>query len=287
MYRTCLPNEALLTSVERGVAMQKSDPAAGPDPAPVPDPAPMREIGTQLWLAFVLLTRLPLPSLPEGAFSSGARAVWAYPLVGLIVGTCATLVGHLALHLGLAPLAAAVLAVATMMLITGAMHEDGLADVCDGFWGGFTPARRLEIMRDSQIGTYGVLALGVVTLLRISAISALLPLGGWGVIMAAVASRAAMPFGMYALPHARSDGLSHSVGKPPARAVIIAATFGVAAVLIILGGDGVPALLLAAAVTVVILLLAKKKIDGQTGDVLGSLQQLCEVALLLACTSLL
>jgi len=275
MYRTCLPNETLLTSFERGVSMQKSD------------DAPIREAVTQLWLALVLLTRLPLPRLPERAFANGARAVWAYPLVGICVGAAGALVGQLCIWAGLPQLAAATLTIATMMLMTGAMHEDGLADVCDGFWGGFTSERRLEIMRDSQIGTYGVLGLAMITLLRVSAVSALLSNGFWAIVVAAIASRAVMPLGMYALPHARRDGLSQSVGRPPARAVAIAAALGGFALWLLLGLSALTALFFVAVITTAVLQLAKRKIGGQTGDVLGAIQQLSEVALLLICASLL
>lgn len=191
---------------------------------------------TQLWLAFVMLTRLPLPRLPEDAFSQGARAVWAYPLVGLCIGGVAALVGQLAFVAGLPVIGAAALVLCTMMLMSGAMHEDGLADLFDGFWGGTTPARRLEIMRDSQIGTYGVLALVMVGILRLSAMTVLLEENVMCVLAAAAASRAMMPLCMYALPHARHDGLSHSVGRPSILAVGGAALIGFAILMIVLGG---------------------------------------------------
>lgn len=243
--------------------------------------------GMQLWLAFVLLTRLPLPQLPEGAFTQGARAVWAYPLVGLIVGGAGALIGQMAVWAGLPLLASSALAICMMMLMTGAMHEDGLADVCDGFWGGFAPPRRLEIMRDSQIGTYGVLALALVTLLRVSAIAALLSVGWVAVVAAAVVSRAMMPICMYALPHARGDGLSHSVGKPPLSAVVAAAVIGGVVLMICLGAVGLLALLASAGVATGMIALAQRKIGGQTGDVLGALQQCGEVVILLTCAALL
>ena len=170
--------------------------------------------GRQLWLAAVLLTRVPLPHLPNDAFSKGADAVWAYPLIGIVVGACGVLLGQLSLWFGLPVYGAATLTLTTMMLLTGAMHEDGLADVFDGFWGGYTPERRLEIMRDSQIGTFGVLALIMVSTLRISAIAALLVSWWPAIIVGTVLSRAVMPILMNILPHARNDGLSHSVGQP-------------------------------------------------------------------------
>jgi len=241
---------------------------------------------TQVWLAFVLLTRLPLPHLPPSVFSSGAHAVWAYPLVGLVVGAVGVVLGQLALMINLPLIAAAIICITAMMLLTGAMHEDGLADVFDGFWGGYTPERRLEIMRDSQIGTYGVLALVVVTLLRITAVTVLLEDSWRMVIVAAVVSRAIMPVLMYALPHARNNGLSQSVGHPNFTPVAVTAAIGLAVLLIGLGRIGLTPLAICAVVTIGMMTLAKRKIGGQTGDVLGAVQQLGEGAILLSCTAL-
>jgi adenosylcobinamide-GDP ribazoletransferase len=242
----------------------------------------------QLHLAFVLLTRLPLPHLPDAAFAQGARAVWAYPLVGLVVGAAGAATGQLALAAGLPLLAAAALALAVMIIATGAMHEDGLADTADGFWGGYTPARRLEIMRDSQIGTYGVLALVVAFVLRLAAVMALLGAGGWAALpVAAALSRAMMPTLMATLPPARSDGLSHSVGRPTNGAAAGAALLAGGITLAIWGMGGLTLLGIAAVAAALIAALARRKIGGQTGDVLGAAQQTSETALLLACAALI
>lgn len=240
----------------------------------------------QLWLGAVLLTRLPLPHLPAEAFATGARAVWSYPVVGLGTGAAGLLTGQLALWLDLPAIAAAALALGTMMVLTGAMHEDGLADVADGFWGGFTPARRLEIMRDSQIGSYGVLALVVVFTLRLSAVAVLLSVAPLALLASAALSRAAMPLLMYALPHARADGLSHSVGRPPLRTAALAYAIGAVAALLLIGSAALPAITLSLIVCAGLGRLAKAKIGGQTGDVLGATQQLGEAAVLLVCVSL-
>lgn len=241
----------------------------------------------QLWLAAVLLTRVPLPHLPQDAFAKGAAAVWAYPLIGIAVGAGGVLVGQLALWLGLPVYGAAILTLITMMLLTGAMHEDGLADVFDGFWGGYTPERRLEIMRDSQIGTFGVLALILVSLLRLSAIAALL-VSWWPAIVAgAVLSRAVMPTLMSTLPHARKDGLSRSVGQPASGTTVAALCIGVLVTLFLIGGAALIAICAALVVALGIATVAKQKIGGQTGDVLGAVQQLSEAAVLLFCTVLL
>lgn len=243
--------------------------------------------GRQLWLAAVLLTRVPLPHLPDGAFSKGADAVWAYPLIGIAVGAGGVLVGQLSLWFGLPVYGAAALTLTTMMLLTGAMHEDGLADVFDGFWGGYTPERRLEIMRDSQIGTFGVLALIMVSILRLSAIAALLVSWWPAIIVGAVLSRAVMPMLMNILPHARKDGLSHSVGQPTPGTTAVAVGIGAFVSLFLITGTGVIAICAALAVAIAIALLAKQKIGGQTGDVLGTVQQLSEAAILLCCAAML
>ena len=221
----------------------------------------------QIRLAAVLLTRLPLPHVPSAAFAHGARAVWAYSLIGLLIGCVAIFLGQIALWLGLPALTSAALVLCLMMLLTGAMHEDGLADVFDGFWGGNTPARRLEIMRDSQIGTYGVLALGMVTLLRVSAIAVLLTGAPIMIVAAAAASRAMMPIPMYCLSHARGDGLSRSVGRPARSAVLFAGIVGAVVLFACVGIAGFIPLFAAATITAGMILLAKKKIGGQTGDV--------------------
>ncbi|AXI48817.1 adenosylcobinamide-GDP ribazoletransferase [Sulfitobacter sp. SK012] len=239
------------------------------------------------WLAGVLLTRLPLPHLPDDAFEAAPRAVWAYPLIGAGVGAVGAIVGLLAMHLGLPDIAAAGLALAAMMLITGAMHEDGLADCCDGFWGGRDSAQRLIIMRDSQIGTYGVLGLIVVTGLRWSALVALLPYGLWPLVAAAALSRGAMPVVMAGLPHARCDGLSHSVGQPSMSVAWQAAALGAAIALLCLGPLAFSVAILAGLIALGVALLAKAKIGGQTGDVLGATQQLCEMTILLTCAAAL
>src|SRR6056297_3491159 len=108
--------------------------------------------------AAMLLTRLPVRGMPT---ARAADAAWAWPLVGLAVGLPAGVVGMAVAAAGLPGGLAAAAALTVSIVLTGALHEDGLADCADGFWGGFDRARRLEIMRDSAIGSYGVLALGL------------------------------------------------------------------------------------------------------------------------------
>ncbi|MBV9758851.1 MAG: adenosylcobinamide-GDP ribazoletransferase, partial [Alphaproteobacteria bacterium] len=124
----------------------------------------MREVLRDLVRAFALLTRLPTPShRGEGAV---AGCVWAFPIVGATVGAIGAAAYWLACGVGMKPALAAVLALAAQVVATGGFHEDGLADTADGFGGGTTPAEKLAIMRDSRIGTFGVLALVLVLALR-------------------------------------------------------------------------------------------------------------------------
>lgn len=239
-------------------------------------------------LALVLLTRLPVPRLPDPVFSRQAQSVWAFPFVGLIVGGLACLVGWSALALGLPVMASAGLLMAALIATTGAMHEDGLADMFDGLWGGFTRERRLEIMKDSHIGTYGVLALILSQLVRISAISALLTAGAVGAILSAcIVSRALMSVVMTGLPLARKSGLSRSVGTPQVPSVIAALGLAAALALLFLGAGAVIAVVFAAGSTAVIALIAKAKIGGQTGDILGATQLVSEITFLLTCVALI
>lgn len=242
--------------------------------------AKMSGLVLELGTVFVLLTRLPMPHLSDEAFARSARAVWGYGIVGAVVGALGALCSVLAMSLGLPPAVAAGFVLAVMILSTGAMHEDGLADTADGFWGGHSPERRLTIMKDSQIGSYGTLALIVVTGLRWSALAGLVVTAPAAIIAAAALSRAAMPLVMHGLPPARHSGLSQSVGQPALPVTLAALAAGLVIAFFAVGTVAITSLLLCLAISGGCILLAKKKIEGQTGDVLGASQQLCETAVL-------
>lgn len=227
-----------------------------------------------------LLTRIPV----KAEFDRSAQAAWAYPLVGLVVGVIAALVVAILLWLGVTPALAAGFWIATTVVLTGAMHEDGLADCADGFWGGFDKARRLEIMKDSQIGSYGVLALVLSVGLRWMAIWALLQTGTWvwALIALEVLSRATMPAVMHALPHARQTGLSHAQGRPSMQTAGVAIAIALFVGFVLLGWVVLKLAILLGAATVASGFLAQRKIGGQTGDVLGATQQVLLVLGLLA-----
>lgn len=247
---------------------------SGPDMPPA-GLRPMRDLRA----GFALLTRLPLP--PPASFPV-PPAVWAWPLVGLVCGTIAAGVGVAAMALALPAWLAATLALASMTLITGALHEDGLADCCDGFWGGWDRTRRLEIMKDSHIGSYGVMGLVLVTLARIAAIAALAEAGAWGAMIAAAClSRPAMAGLMAGLPNARGTGLAQAAGRPAAAAVLGSIALALVLSLALTGAAGLAMAAAASLASLALALLARHKIGGQTGDVLGACQQLSELAALI------
>ncbi|MEE2944125.1 MAG: adenosylcobinamide-GDP ribazoletransferase [Pseudomonadota bacterium] len=229
--------------------------------------------------AIALLSRIPV----KAEFDRSAKAAWAYPLAGIAVSLIAGLITMIGLWVGLSAPVAAALWIGATIVLTGAMHEDGLADCADGFWGGFEKPRRLEIMKDSQIGTYGVLALVLSIGLRWLLIAALIAADNWFWSLLAIEtlSRAVMPSIMHALPHARSDGLSHAQGRPPLNSAAIAVAIGFVVALFCLGWVAFKIAVLLAVATAATAKLADIKIGGQTGDVLGASQQIAMIIALM------
>jgi adenosylcobinamide-GDP ribazoletransferase len=257
-------------------------------PRPNPDP---RDMLADIVACIGFYTRIPVPaSVPLP--TSFASAQWAAPIAGLIVGVAGALAMCAALWLGLPAMVAAVIALTATILVTGALHEDGAADVGDGFGGGSTRERKLEIMRDSRIGTYGVCVLGLSLLARWSALTSLAVLGGWTIVAVLVAAHAAsrslMPAFMLLVEPARSDGLSAAVGRVPQATAVAALALGVLALL----PGGLPFALVTACLLALwffaLRLLCQRQIGGQTGDVLGTLEQGGEIIVLFsACVFLL
>lgn len=260
---------------------------------PPPPPAPARVvIGIAQALRFY--SRLPVPRFPfdtdPHALPDFSRIAWAVPVAGLIIGMMGGLVGATAILAGLSPMIAASLTLATLVIITGCFHEDGLADACDGLWGGMTPERRLEIMKDSRIGAYGAAGLALSFLIRFAALTELFRLMGpfAGIAIPAVASfsRAISLIPAALLKPAATKGLAALAPMPGKKALILPLLIGGMA----FGGtsmllDVAPALWMAIVPLALVLTLAislmHRKIGGFTGDLLGATQQLAEMALLL------
>ena len=238
----------------------------------------------ELKAGIVFCTRLPLLPATPLARNSLSRAAWAFPVAGILVGLSGAIAYGIVHRLGLPPWPAAALSVAATMLATGCLHEDGLADTADGFGGGHTREQKLDIMRDSRIGTYGVCALAMSLLLRVGALASLPSAHAvvWALIASHAAARATMPVLMLLLPPARSDGLSFDAGKPAGEAVAAAAVIGFLILAICLHlGHGLLALIVLAAIVALVAWLATRQIGGQTGDVMGALEQASEIAVLL------
>lgn len=231
--------------------------------------------------ALGLLTRLPVVVDGTRAMDRGAGSAWAYPLVGVVVGVILAAATAVMIWAGIPAGIVAGLVLAGSVVMTGAMHEDGLADSADGLWGGWNKARRLEIMKDSHIGVYGVCAIALSFLIRWLALVAIVSMGAYWVafITAGAVSRASMVVLMAILPNARDGGLSRSVGRPAQGTVWLA--------VLIAGGlallCGYPwTILVAAIATAICALITRAKIGGQTGDILGATQQVTEMAVLIA-----
>jgi adenosylcobinamide-GDP ribazoletransferase len=211
------------------------------------------------------------------------RALGWYPVIGALIGLCGALVYAAASAAGLTAGAAALLTLCAQIAVTGALHEDGLADIADGFGGGRDKMAKLAIMRDSRLGSYGVLALIFSVGLRWSALVALAdPLAvGLALMAAGALSRATVPAVYGWLDPARSDGLAAGLGGPPGTRVAMAAVLGACIAGLLLAGFALPVIAVAILAALAVGGLALRQIGGHTGDVLGACQQIVEIAVLL------
>ena len=252
--------------------------------------ARLRGLACDLKIGILFCTRLPLahPDPIEGR--DLARASWAMPVAGALVGTLGALVYWIAHAAGLPALLASASALTATMAATGCLHEDGLADTADGFGGGNDRERKLEIMRDSAIGTYGACALAMSLILRSSALASIADpfSAAMALITTHASARAPLPAFMRLVPPARTDGLSADAGRPPWGSVAAAGLLGMIALGLGLGPTTafVGALALSSA-SVFMAWLSVKQIGGQTGDVLGALEQINEILILLAAAALM
>lgn len=257
-------------------------PDPNPDAAPL-EPAPWFE-GFAVALAF--FTRLPLR--PEKIHRLGA-CVLGFAPAGAVIGLIVGLVFLALSGFGLPGLVCALLTLGCGLILTGALHEDGLADCADAL-GGRDRAQALAIMRDSRVGSYGAMALILSLGLRTSVLVAL----PGGVALAAVIgahafSRGALAMALDRLEPARTDGLGAMAGRPQRQAAMVALALGAAilllACLFFAGiGVGLFALVLGGLAGLAALEVTRRRFGGYTGDVLGAVQQCIEVATLIAFT---
>ena len=231
--------------------------------------------------ALGFLTALPVPRRVANA-AALARALIFFPLVGLLVG--AVLLG---LDLLLAPLLPNGVRVALLLGagigLTRALHLDGLMDCCDGLFGGFTPERRLEIMRDSRVGAFGVLGAIVVLLLRFNGLAALSdPWLVAGLLLPPTLGRWAMTLAIVAYPYGRKGGLGVAFKEGASwRQVALAGILATGAAVALWWPWGVLALPVAAALTAGLARFMRGRLPGLTGDCYGAINEIVEVVLLL------
>ena len=214
-----------------------------------------------------------------------AAAAGLFPLIGVGIGTCAALALLASFHVGLHPLACAMIALAVAALVSGALHEDGLADFFDGLGGGRTAEQRLAIMADSRLGSYGALALVFAMVIRAAILSGLFSpdTAALALIAGASVSRAVLPGLMRWLDPARAGGLGAEAGRPEPTQIALAVLIALVTALLTVGFWGAMSALVAALVAAALVgFLDQQKIGGQTGDVLGAAQVLAEIAILAA-----
>ena len=234
--------------------------------------------------AWAFLTRLPGGAHPSDDQELGRSVAW-FPVVGVVVGTLSGAV-YWALHGPLGAPLAAVLAVAAGAVATGCFHEDGLADTADAL-GGANRQRRLEIMKDSRVGAFGVLALVLSTLVRVFAVSSLAATDGLiALVVAHMLGRTTAVAVMGAAPAAAGTGLGHSYTAHRPRAWTAAVVVLSSAAAVGLGLTGTVSLATAAVGAASVALVARRAFGGITGDVLGAAEQVAEMAVLVSAAAL-
>ena len=238
------------------------------------------------FIALQFFTRVPIPGWV------GFEAAWLqhasryFPLVGLLVATAVVLVYGAAAWLWPAPVAV-LLSTAAGLYLTGAFHEDGLADMCDGFGGGHTRERIMEIMKDSRIGSYGAVALVVTLGLKCTTLSLLAPGQAIGALLLAhPLSRLAAVSLIRSASYARDAGKAKPMAQEMQAGEFLIATACALLPAVALGASGLlawpvigAALLASAIVAWWLRALFLRHIGGYTGDCLGAVQQVSEVAI--------
>ena len=219
----------------------------------------------------------------EWSARSARRSVAWFPVVGLGIGGAVAAVNWAA-RLAIPDLPAAALALAAGVVLTGALHLDGLADTFDGLLGGKEPERRLEIMKDPSIGVFGVAAVALVLIAKWGGISSLPDANGWvAIALAAMAGRFAAVAAMAAFRYKDGEGLGTPFQGAGRISYVTAAVLAVALAVVLAGPLGLAALACAAAIGLAVSAFAARRLGGGvTGDVYGAAIELAEVSALMA-----
>ena len=244
--------------------------------------------------ALRFMTIFPVPSSDTATAPDWlSRCAKYFPAVGICIGLVSAVVLLLAGSIW-SPVIAALLAVAASLVVSGALHEDGLADTADGFGGGWSVEKRLAIMKDSRIGAYGALALMFGVALRVTALAEL-PLwtGAAALIAAHAAARITPAFVMNALPYAGDTAaMKVSYADAPVSTndmgfALIVVACALVPLTLISFLSMISGLVLGAILAAAMALWARKLIDGYTGDVLGAIEQLFEIGFLLGVAAII
>jgi adenosylcobinamide-GDP ribazoletransferase len=232
-------------------------------------------------------SRMPLEKInaadDPAALPDFSRISRAAPLAGAFVSLPAAGLLLVLGATGLPPLVVAVMAAAVLTIVTGALHEDGLSDVADGFFGGATISKRLDIMKDSRIGAFGAIALVFTIVLKVALIAALLDRFGAAdtallIVSVEAFSRFLMVWQWHRLPLARPDGLGARFGKPSDAAlrqcVLVMLVLLLPALLALPLQTIAVGIVVAVSAAMSVAQVALSKINGTTGDVLGAIQQI-------------
>ncbi|UTW57415.1 adenosylcobinamide-GDP ribazoletransferase [Kordiimonas sp. SCSIO 12603] len=239
--------------------------------------------------AFMLLTRIPInwTKISDAPPNLG-RAMWAYPVVGFFIGGLMSLAFLASTHIGISKELAILIAISTAVFTTGSFHEDGLADVADGFGGGYGKDKKLEIMRDSRIGTYGGLALIIAFSFKFFSLQSMTEMDiVRAMIIVAVISRSVILIPPLILSPARSNSLATEAGKPSFPTVTTAFILSLGSSFFIASMAATIFLTVSALLTTLVFCrLAYKQVGGYSGDILGATQQLSEIAMLITLATL-
>ena len=243
----------------------------------------LRRLPDDTLSALAFFSRLPVPQSSSAFDLEKSAAGW--PVAGLVLAIGPAILFLIARAAEFPPLVAAVLALALLTALAGAIHEDGLADTFDGFGGGRTAAEKLAIMQDSRLGSYGALALFFTLIVKLAALSAVGFRPGpaaLALVCAAVVSRSLALWHWRDTWPARADGMAYAAGRPDFLALAVGLTVGAVAAVALLIAFGVAALiglLMAAAAVGVFSAFATRQIGGHTGDTVGAAQQIAEALL--------
>ena len=254
---------------------------------PMTQQANDRHILAEIGGAFVFLTRLPMP---QWLFAKGypdlQASLWAFPLVGLVVGLCGSLTFALGHYITLPHEVSAILVLIVMVIITGGLHEDGLADMADGFGSHKGPDEIARIMKDSLIGSFGTIALILLFITRWSALSHLdlmMTMASLPAIMAI--GRFFVVIALQTTPLSPYASLGKSLSKPSYQTIIASFVMMLLSCLFLSFVTALAAFCAGFFMFIAVRFIARRKIEGLTGDVMGALIVLTEAAALIGILS--